>query len=79
MEEPAIFDKFTTISRDIFDEDELLLTPAATADDMDGWDTLSHIRLVLAVSKAFATTFSASAVGGLDNVGEFVALMRTKP
>jgi acyl carrier protein len=78
MEEPAVYDKLTTVFRSVFDEDDLVLTPGTTADDVDGWDSLSHIRLVLAVSKAFGVKFSASEVGGLKNVGEFAALIRTK-
>ncbi len=78
MEEPAVYEKLTTVFRDVFDEDDLVLTPAMTADDVDGWDSLSHIRLVLAVSKAFGVKFSASEVGSLKNVGEFAALIRTK-
>jgi acyl carrier protein len=78
MEEPAVYDKLTTVFRDVFDEDDLVLTPGMTADDVDGWDSLSHIRLVLAVSKAFGVKFSASEVGGLKNVGEFAALIQSK-
>ena len=78
MEEPAVYDKLTTVFRDVFDENDLVLKPGMTADDVDGWDSLSHIRLVLAVSKAFGVKFSASEVGGLKNVGEFAALIRTK-
>lgn len=78
MEEPVVYDKLTTVFRNVFDEDDLVLTPTMTADDVDGWDSLSHIRLVLAVSKAFGVKFSASEVGELKNVGEFAALIRTK-
>ena len=78
MEEAAVYDKLTTVFRDVFDEDDLVLTPKTTADDVDGWDSLSHIRLVLAVSKAFGVKFSAAEVGGLKNVGEFVDVIRTK-
>jgi acyl carrier protein len=49
-----------------------------TADDVDGWDSLSHIRLVLGVAKAFGVKFSAAEVGGLKNVGEFVEVIRAK-
>ncbi len=78
MEELAVYEKLTTVFRDVFDEDNLVLTPEMAADDVDGWDSLSHIRLVLAVSKAFGLKFSASEVGSLKNVGEFAALIRTK-
>lgn len=73
-----IYQKLTTIFRDVFDEDNLSVTPQTTADDVDGWDSLTHVRLVLAVSKAFGVRFSAAEIGGLKNVGEFATLIEQK-
>jgi acyl carrier protein len=78
MTSTQTYEKLTAIFRDVFDEDELSLTPETTADDVDGWDSLTHIRLVLAVSKAFGVKFSASEIGNLKNVGEFAALIEKK-
>ncbi len=78
MDDAAVYEKLTTVFRDVFDEDDLSLTPGTTADDVDGWDSLSHIRLVLAVSKAFGVKFSAAEIGGLKNVGEFVGVIKAK-
>ncbi|OAF15457.1 acyl carrier protein [Bradyrhizobium centrolobii] len=78
MEKAEVYSKLTAVFQDVFDEDDLTLTPHTTADDVDGWDSLSHIRLVLAVSKAFGVKFSASEIGGLKNVGEFADLIEKK-
>jgi len=78
MKPTEIYEKLTAIFRDVFDEDDLSLTPETTADDVDGWDSLTHIRLVLAVSKGFGVKFSASEIGNLKNVGEFAALIEKK-
>lgn len=78
MEEAQIYDKLTGVFRDVFDEEDLVLEPGTTANEVDGWDSLAHIRLVLAVSKAFGVKFSASEIGGLKNVGEFVDVIKTK-
>jgi acyl carrier protein len=78
VDQPQIYTRLTSVFRDVFDEDDLVLTPEITADDVDGWDSLSHIRLVLAVSKSFGVKFSASEIGGLKNVGEFVELIQKK-
>jgi acyl carrier protein len=78
MTSTQTYEKLTAIFRDVFDEDDLALTPETTADDVDGWDSLTHIRLVLAVSKAFGVKFSASEIGNLKNVGEFAALIEKK-
>jgi acyl carrier protein len=78
MKKAQVYNKLATVFREVFDEDELQLTPQTTADDVDGWDSLSHIRLVLAVSKAFGVKFSASEIGNLKNVGEFADLIEKK-
>jgi acyl carrier protein len=78
MDQAQIYSKLTTVFREVFDEDDLGLESKTTADDVDGWDSLSHIRLVLAVSKAFGIKFSASEIGSLKNVGEFVELIGKK-
>jgi acyl carrier protein len=78
MEKAEVYSKLTGVFRDVFDEDDLTLTPQTTADDVDSWDSLSHIRLVLAVSRAFGVKFSASEIGNLKNVGEFADLIEKK-
>ncbi len=78
MERQAVYEKLSAVFRDVFDEDDLVLKPETTADDVEGWDSLTHVRLVLAVSKAFGVKFSASEVGGFKNVGEFVDVIAAK-
>ncbi len=78
IEKAVVYEKLTTVFHDVLDEDDLVLTPGMTADDVDGWDSLSHVRLVLAVSKAFGVKFSAAEVGQLKNVGEFVQMIQSK-
>jgi acyl carrier protein len=70
--------KLTGIFRDVFDDDELVLAPELTADDVDGWDSLSHLRLMLTVEKTFKVKFTASELGNLKNVGELTALLGAK-
>ncbi len=78
IESAVVYEKLTTVFRDVLDEDDLVLTPGMTADDVDGWDSLSHVRLILAVSKVFGVKFSAAEVGQLKNVGEFVEMIQSK-
>ncbi|QPF90273.1 acyl carrier protein [Bradyrhizobium commune] len=78
MTSPQIYEKLTGIFRDVFFEDDLSISPETTADDVDGWDSLTHIRLVLEVSKAFGVNFTASEIGSLKNVGEFAELIEKK-
>jgi acyl carrier protein len=78
MEATAVYDKLTSVFREVFDEDDLVVSPRMTADDVDGWDSLNHIRLMLAVSKAFGVKFTASEIGALKNVGELADLIIQK-
>jgi acyl carrier protein len=73
-----IYRTMTAIFRDVFEDDLIQLTPQLTADEVDGWDSLNHIRLMLAVQKKFGVKFSAAEVGKLGNVGDLVALIRAK-
>jgi acyl carrier protein len=78
METAEIYQKLTSIFRKVFDDDSIVVRPDLTADDVDEWDSLSHIRLVLTVEKAFNIKFSASEIGRLKNVGEFADLIKSK-
>jgi acyl carrier protein len=77
MQDP-ILDRLTMVFREVFDDDELTLTPQTTADDVDGWDSLAHIRLILSVQKAFGVKFSPVEMNRLKNVGDLIALIKDK-
>jgi acyl carrier protein len=78
MDDPQIYARLTEIFQDIFDEDSIQLTPELSAKDVDGWDSLAHIRLILTVEKAFKIKFSTSEIGKLENVGDLVAFIRAR-
>ena len=63
------------IFRDVFDDDELVITANTTAKDIDGWDSLTHIRLVISIEKALDLRFTAAEISELENVGEMVELI----
>jgi acyl carrier protein len=77
MQEPEVYQKLSGIFHDVFDDDSIVVRPELTADDVDEWDSLSHIRLVLRVEKAFDVKFSAAEIGKLKNVAELVNLIRS--
>lgn len=78
METKEIYAQLTPVFHDVFGDEELELRPELTANDVPEWDSLSHIRLILAVQKAFGLKFSASEIGKLKNVEGLVDLIRTK-
>ena len=78
MDGPQVYTRLSEIFHEVFDDDGIKVTPELTADDVEEWDSLSHIRLILTVEKAFAIKFSAAEVGKLKNVGELAALIQAK-
>jgi acyl carrier protein len=78
MDEPQIYAKLSEVFQDVFDEDSINVTPELSARDVDGWDSLTHIRLILTVEKAFKIKFSTSEIGKLQNVGDLVALIKVR-
>jgi acyl carrier protein len=78
MDEREIYTRLNEIFYDVFEEDTIKVTPELSAKDVDSWDSLTHIRLVLTVEKAFKIKFSTSEVGKLQDVSDLVALILIK-
>ena len=74
----TIIERITPIFRDIFDRSDLVLSPGLTAKDVDEWDSLSHIRLVVSIEKEFGIKFALGELQSLQNVGEMIALIEKK-
>jgi acyl carrier protein len=74
--EHEIRQRLQAVFRDVFEDDDLEIFDAMTAEDVEEWDSVSHISLILAVEETFGIRLSAAAVGKLDNVGSMVALLR---
>jgi len=70
--------ELTQVFRDVFGDDELVLRPDLSARDVDGWDSLTHIRLLVTIERTFKIKFSVSEVGELKNVGELMSLIEAK-
>ena len=71
----SIHDRLTDVFRDVFDDDDLVISADTTADDVDGWDSLAHIRLMLNVERAFKIKLTTSEIGKLKSVGELMELL----
>jgi acyl carrier protein len=78
MDDQQIYAELTGVFQDVFDEDAIDITPELSAKDVDGWDSLTHIRLILTIEKTFKIKFTTSEIGKLENVGELVALIKAR-
>ena len=75
---PDILEQLVPIFRDVFDDDELLIFPSTSAKDVDGWDSLAQIRLIVSIEKFFQLRFSAAEIEEIQNVGEMADLIKNK-
>ena len=72
MERSEIIAKVEDIFREELELDDLVLTDETTAEDVEGWDSLSHIQLIVAVEKTFGIKFTSLEIMKWKNVGEMV-------
>ncbi len=77
MNDDQILNRLTTIFDRIFDDD-IVLTSKTSAADIADWDSLTHVRLILSVEKAFDVKFSAAEVANFKNVGDLVSLIAVR-
>ncbi len=78
MTDDPILTKLTELFRNIFDDEDIVITRASTAEDVDGWDSVNHITLVVAVEQAFGIKFKTAEIESLGNVGDLAALIAAK-
>ncbi len=78
MERKVIFEKLNEIFIDVLDLDECELTDDTSANDIEEWDSLSHIQLIVAIEKAFKIKFTSLEIMKWANVGEMVNSMEEK-
>lgn len=72
MEKTEILNEIQVIFRNILDDDTIVLNEETTANDVEDWDSLSHIQIVVAVEKHFGIKFSAKEILSWKNVGEMI-------
>ncbi|GAM97939.1 acyl carrier protein [alpha proteobacterium U9-1i] len=78
MTKDEVLAKLSTVVSDVLDLDDLKLTESMTANDVRGWDSLAHIRVVLAAEAAFKIRFDTAEMASLPTVGALADLIRQK-
>ncbi len=71
-------ERLNEVFRRVFDNPGLSVGPRTTADDVAGWDSLSHVNLINAVEEAFGLKFTNRELLGLQNVGDLVATIERR-
>lgn len=62
-------DKLNGIFREVFKDDGIQIRPETTANDIEGWDSFSHVTLIVAIETRFNIKFSLKEIMGFKNVG----------
>ena len=78
MTELDLEDRLTDVFRNAFDQEDLKLTRDMTSTDVEEWDSLSHVNLIVAVEKEFGVRFTTPEIAGLQNVGELMDAIQRK-
>jgi acyl carrier protein len=78
MTRNEILEKATTIFRDVFDDENIIISDATTAADIEDWDSLTHITLINEIENAFNYKFTMKEVLGMKNVGEMLDILQKR-
>jgi acyl carrier protein len=78
MTDSELYAGLNDIFRQVLDDDQIDLKPTMTADDVEGWDSMNHIFIVVEIEKRFGIKFQAAEMEELKDVGELAALVREK-
>ena len=68
----TVHEDLQDLFRNVFGDDSLEITPETTATDVDGWDSLNHLNLIVAIEKRFGIKFATAEISRMKNDGENV-------
>ncbi len=78
MDRTALLNKLNEILREILEIDDLQITETTVADDVEDWDSINHVRFLVAIEEELGFQFSTREVGGIENVGQLLDLVQAK-
>lgn len=78
MSREEVYERLTQVFWDVFDNEDITINDTTTADDIDEWDSMEYINLIMAVEEEFLIKFTMGQVNGMKNVGQMVDLIIEK-
>ncbi len=75
MTREEVFQKLNEVFRTVFDDESITVEDSTTSDDIEEWDSLEHIDLIVSVEKTFGMKFTMSETTGMKNVGEMADII----
>lgn len=73
-----LYTKLTEIFREVFDNPEIEITPEMTADDIEEWDSMTHMNLIMMIELRFGIEFTQKEVMRFENVGDLAEAIQQK-
>lgn len=78
MSRNEILERIAQVLRDVFDDDNIEITEKTTANDIEGWDSLTHITVIASVEEEFDIRFEMREVIGFKNIGDMVTAIENE-
>lgn len=78
MDRPTILKEVTEVFIEVLDNEDIVLTDETQATDVDDWDSLNHIQLVVGIEKHFKIRFTSKEIQSWKNVGEMITCIQEK-
>ena len=75
MTREEVFEALDEVFQDEFDDESIHVTEVTVSDDIEDWDSLEHINLIVAIERRFNMKFTMGEVTGMKNVGEMVDII----
>ena len=78
MKKLEIENNLTKIFRELFSNTSIIISDDLTANDIDGWDSLTHMLLIVEIESFFSIKFKLKDLNKMKNVGELIKIIQTK-
>jgi acyl carrier protein len=78
MTRTEVFERFLSLLRELADDDSITVTDTSTAEDVEAWDSVLHVKLILAIEAEFGIRFSTDEINAPEDVGQLIDLIHSK-
>lgn len=78
MDRQRILQDITDLMRELADDDSIVITEQSTMEDVEAWDSLLHVKLMIAIARSYNIRFATADVTEPENVKELIDLIETK-
>jgi acyl carrier protein len=78
MTDADIYERLNTVFHSVFFDDSIVVTADTSAPDVEGWDSVAHVNLMVAVESEFGIEFTTQELESLETVGDMARMIRAK-